>query len=75
MKIIQFGKQIPGLKINGEYAPYPVLNEREIRAGAGVMFAIGSYAFYTVLYTQNFMLLDFIIPLFYGTLPYWLISN
>ncbi len=32
---------IPDLQIHGAPAPYPVLNERAIRATAWLMFAIG----------------------------------
>lgn len=42
----KYGKIIPGLKIHGVSAPYPVLNERAIRAGAGMMFAAGFFAFF-----------------------------
>ncbi len=44
-KIIQFGRIIPGLKLHGHEATYPVLNERDARAGAGIMLAFASIAF------------------------------
>ena len=40
-----YGKIIPDLTIEGKPAPYPVVNEREIRAAAGIMFLIGVITF------------------------------
>jgi len=34
----EIGQIIPGLEIAGKPAPYGVLNERAIRATAGIMF-------------------------------------
>lgn len=42
----QYGRTIPGLLIHGKSAPYPVLNERAIRAGAGMVFVVGFFAFF-----------------------------
>ena len=61
----QFGQIIPNLTINGKPAPYPVYNDREIRATAGVMFLIGISTFFYTLFTRDFNLLNYIIPLFF----------
>ncbi|MCD5381234.1 MAG: DUF4395 domain-containing protein [Candidatus Pacebacteria bacterium] len=53
-----YGKVIPGLMIHGKAAPYPVLNERAIRAGAGIAFAIGLFAFFQAFYLQEFIFLQ-----------------
>ena len=59
------GKIIPGLEINGKPAPYPVLNERAVRAGAGIMFVLGASAFALALLDQNFALLKVVVVLFF----------
>jgi hypothetical protein len=61
----EFGRSIPGLKIHGEDAPYPVFNEREIRAGAGIAFAIAISSFFTVFYTKDLTILYAVIPFFF----------
>ncbi len=43
--LFAYGRVIPGLMIHGKPAPYPVLNERAIRAGAGIVFAFGMFSF------------------------------
>lgn len=48
---------IPWLKIYGNPAPYWVLNEREIRAAAGIMLVIGMITFFAVYSTKDFSLL------------------
>lgn len=48
-----YGKIIPDLTIHGEPAPYPVVNERSIRATAGLMFAIGFSTFWYVFLTKD----------------------
>jgi hypothetical protein len=64
MKIFSFGKIIPNLKIYGEEAPYPVLNERDARAAAGIMLVMGILAFVNALLLQNFMYLYVFVLLF-----------
>lgn len=61
----QHGKIIPGLIINGEPAPYPVLNERAIRAGAGIMFALGFFAFFQAFYLRDFLFLQIFVTFFF----------
>src|SRR5690349_24390556 len=64
--VIQFGENVPGYDI-------PVLNEREIRAAAGIMFLviytslmliIFNGDFRMVKYVVTFFLIDFIIRVF-----------
>ena len=59
-----YGEFIPGLKINGKDAPYGVVNDREVRAGAGIMFVLGSIAFAQALYTGNFLFLQILVVAF-----------
>ena len=65
-KLFQFGEKIKGFDVN-------VLNEREIRAGAGILFLFAIISFMQVLLLGNFnpiklfivaFLIDFIIRLF-----------
>lgn len=60
-----YGKIIPGLMIHGKPAPYPVLNERAIRAGAGIMFVLGFFAFMQALYLGEFIYLKIVVLLFF----------
>jgi hypothetical protein len=48
--------------IYGSPAPYPVLNERAIRAGAGLVFAFGFFSFFQALYLDNFFFLKLLVP-------------
>lgn len=64
MKILEFGEIIPGLHIDGKPAPYPVVNERTVRAGAGIMLAIGLFGFIHALLLQNFFYLKIIVTVF-----------
>jgi hypothetical protein len=52
---------IPGLKIEGKPAPYGVLNERSVRATAGIMFAIWFFTMLTTFYTKDYILLTFVV--------------
>lgn len=56
-KIIAFGEEVEGYNI-------PVLNEREIRAAAGMLFLLMFIAITTVLYTGSFVLLKYTISIF-----------
>lgn len=60
-----YGKVIPGLVINGQPAPYPVLNERAIRAGAGIMFVLGMCAFFHAFYLSNFLYIQILVSFFF----------
>lgn len=66
MSVVKFGEFVEGIN-------YKVLNEREVRAGSGIMFLIGLVAFingfilknYVVLpYLSGFLLLSFLIASF-----------
>ncbi|MGB4834079.1 MAG: DUF4395 domain-containing protein [Candidatus Moraniibacteriota bacterium] len=60
-----YGKIIPGLMIDGVPAPYGVVNEREVRAAAGIMFALGFFALLSVYFEKNITLA------FWVVLTYW----
>jgi len=60
-----YGSVIPNLKINGVEAPYPVVNERAIRATAGIMFALGFFTLlYTIFHCGDMRVAQFVVPLF-----------
>ena len=60
-RVGSFGTIIPGLHINNRPAPYPVLNERAVRAGAGITFAAGFFAFFQAFYLDNFIFLQYLV--------------
>ena len=60
-----YGKVIPGLMLYGTPAPYPVLNERAIRAGAGLMFLGGTFAFFHAFYLDDFLYLQIFVVIFF----------
>ncbi len=60
-----YGKIIPGLTIDGVPAPYGVVNEREVRAAAGIMFALGFFTLLSVYFERNITLA------FWVVLTYW----
>lgn len=60
-----YGVIIPGLSIYGKPAPYPVLNERAIRAGAGIMFLLGFFSFMQAFYLGNYQFLQWTVALFW----------
>lgn len=62
---MKYGKTIPNLKINGVSATYPVINEREVRGAAGLMFLIGAITFAVVFFTKNTTLLYVVVPVFW----------
>lgn len=55
--IIRFGEDVAGYDI-------PVLNEREIRAGAGILFVIMFVAILTAALKANFILLKYAVVIF-----------
>lgn len=57
-----YGRVIPGLTLHGKPAPYPVLNERAIRAGAGMVFALGFFSFFQAFYLGHFEYIRFLVP-------------
>ncbi len=56
-KIIKFGETIKGYNIQ-------VLNEREIRAAAGVLFILMFVSILKVIFTGNFILLKYAVTIF-----------
>ncbi|ANE50782.1 DUF4395 domain-containing protein [Flavisolibacter tropicus] len=56
-KIIQFGEEVEGYAI-------PVLNEREIRAAAGILFLILFIALMLILFERNFLMVKYVIIVF-----------
>ncbi len=62
--IFTFGKKIPNLKINGKSADYPVLNERDARAGAGIMLVTGIFGFTQAYFLQNTLAIQILVILF-----------
>jgi hypothetical protein len=56
-KVIQFGEIVEGYSI-------PVLNEREIRASAGILFLVMLIALMLILFKSDFLLIKYVITLF-----------
>jgi hypothetical protein len=56
-KTIQFGEHVDGYDI-------PVLNEREIRAAAGILFLIMFISIILVIFTANFTMLKYAVTIF-----------
>ena len=56
-KIVKFGEDVEGFDI-------PVLNEREIRAGAGILFLMMIISIMTVILKGDFLLLKYAIVIF-----------
>jgi hypothetical protein len=59
------GETIPDLTINGRPAPYPVMNERAVRATAGLMLIATSVAFSQAFFQGNFLPLKIITPILF----------
>jgi Domain of unknown function (DUF4395) len=56
-KVIQFGETVEGYNI-------PVLNEREIRASAGILFLGLLISFMQIMYKGDFLLIKYFITIF-----------
>jgi len=56
-KTIQFGEDVPGYEIR-------VLNEREIRAAAGILFLATFLSLMLILFRNNFLPIKYVITLF-----------
>jgi hypothetical protein len=63
---LTYGTVIPGLMLHGKPAPYPVLNERSVRAGAGIMLVIGIFSVFHAFYLSDFSYLKIAIALFFA---------
>jgi len=59
------GATIPNLMIHGKPAPYPVVNERAVRAGAGMLFALGFFSFFQAFYLRDFTYLQILVLLIF----------
>ena len=57
-KTIQFGEEVPGYSIR-------VLNEREIRAAAGILFLATFFSLMFIAFTNNFVPVKYVITLFF----------
>ena len=55
---------IPSFGENVEAYPVPVLNEREIRAAAGILFLATFLSLLFILFDNNFLPIRFVIPVF-----------
>ena len=56
-KIIKFGEEVEGYDI-------PVLNEREIRAAAGILFLAVLISFSVIIAKGDFLMIKYVITLF-----------
>jgi len=56
-KVIQFGENVPGYEI-------PVLNEREIRAAAGILFLVIYTSFMLIIFNGDFRLAKYAVAIF-----------
>lgn len=57
-KLIQFGEKVEGYSI-------PVLNEREIRASAGLLFLATFFSLMLILFKNNFLPIKYVITFFF----------
>src|SRR3954463_3200041 len=56
-RLIQFGETVEGYNI-------PVLNEREIRAAAGILFLATFISLMLILFKNNFLMIKYVITIF-----------
>jgi Domain of unknown function (DUF4395) len=56
-KVIKFGEDVEGYNI-------PVLNEREIRAAAGILFFVVLISFMQIIFRENFVMIKYVITAF-----------
>ncbi|NOY67866.1 MAG: DUF4395 domain-containing protein, partial [Gammaproteobacteria bacterium] len=63
--LFQFGEVIPDLTIHGKPAPYPVVNERVVRAHAGIMLVLAIIGFSHGFFNQNYEPLKAVVILFF----------
>ena len=56
-KVINFGEDVEGYNI-------PVLNEREIRASAGILFLVMLISLMLIIFRSNFLLIKYLITAF-----------
>jgi hypothetical protein len=58
-KVIQFGEDVGGYNV-------PVLNEREIRASAGILFVFMLISLMFILFKGNFLMIKYVIIVFFS---------
>jgi len=63
--LFTIGTIIPGLMLHGKPAPYPVVNERAVRAGAGIMLALAVFAFSNAWFVGNYLPLQIVVVVFF----------
>lgn len=56
-RVIQFGEEVPGYGIR-------VLNEREIRAAAGLLFLATFFSLMLIIFTGNFVPIKYVVTIF-----------
>ena len=56
-RLIQFGENVEGY-------PFPVLNEREIRAAAGILFLATFISLMFILFKNNFLPIKYVLTIF-----------
>ena len=57
-KTIQFGENVQGYNI-------PVLNEREIRAAAGILFLATFFSLMVIVFKNNFLPIKYVVTIFF----------
>jgi hypothetical protein len=57
-KAIKFGEKVEGYQV-------PVLNEREIRASAGILFLLMFTSWMLIIFNQNYVLAKYVISIFF----------
>ena len=57
MQTAKFGEEVPGYSI-------PVLNEREIRASAGILFVLMLISLMLIIFRNNFLMIKYVIIFF-----------
>lgn len=60
-----YGMLVPDLVVDGEFVNYGVVNERAVRATAGLMFLLGGFTFAYTFFTRDYFLMQIIVPLFW----------
>jgi hypothetical protein len=60
-KLLKFGEDVEGYRI-------PVLNEREIRAAAGILFLATFVSWMFILFKENFVPIKYVVTLFFTDL-------
>jgi hypothetical protein len=58
-KFLQFGEEVAGFNT-------PVLNEREIRAAAGIMFLVMFISLVFILFKKDFLLVKYVLVVFFS---------